>query len=60
MQRVAGTTGAPDEILYGVVADIANARLWGVGYGVPDTARDFMAIEFGLPDTMFRNGFESP
>jgi uncharacterized delta-60 repeat protein len=60
MQRVAGTTGAPDEILYGVVADIANARLWGVGYGVPDTARDFMAVEFGLPDTMFRNGFESP
>ena len=60
MQRVAGTTGAPDEILYGVVADIANARLWGVGYGTPDTTRDFMAVEFGLPDTMFRNGFESP
>jgi uncharacterized delta-60 repeat protein len=60
MQRVAGTTGAPDEILYGVVTDIANARLWGVGYGVPDTTRDFMAVEFGLPDTMFRNGFESP
>jgi uncharacterized delta-60 repeat protein len=60
MQRLAGTTGAPDEILYGVVADIANARLWGVGYGTPDTTRDFMAVEFGLPDTMFRNGFESP
>ena len=60
MQRASGVTGAPDEILYGVATDIANARLWGVGYGTPDTTRDFMAVEFGLPDTMFRNGFELP
>lgn len=26
----------------------------------PGTNQDFLAIEFGLPDTIFRNGFETP
>jgi hypothetical protein len=26
----------------------------------PGTHQDFLAIEFGLPDTIFRNAFETP
>jgi uncharacterized delta-60 repeat protein len=58
MQRVTGFSIPPDEILYGVSVDLVNGRLWGVGYGTPNTDRDFMAVEFGLPDTVFRDSFE--
>jgi uncharacterized delta-60 repeat protein len=58
MQRVSGVTGAPDETLYGATVDLVNGRLWAVGYGTPSTDRDFLVVEFGLPDTVFRDGFE--
>jgi uncharacterized delta-60 repeat protein len=60
MQRVTGFTTPPDEGLNGAAVDLVNGRLWGFGYGTPDTDRDFTVVEFGLPDTIFRGGFESP
>lgn len=60
MQRVTGSTGAPDEIFRGVSTDLANGRLWAFGYGTPSTTADFLAVEIGLPDTLFRGGFDSP
>lgn len=58
MQRVTGVTGAPDEIIYGVQTDLEGGRMWALGYGTPSTTADFLAVEIGLPDTVFRGGFE--
>ena len=58
MQRVSGFTGAPDETVYAVQSDLAGGRMWAVGYGTPSTTADFLAVEIGLPDTVFRGGFE--
>jgi uncharacterized delta-60 repeat protein len=46
---------------YGLASDISGARFWAVGttYGSPSTAQDFVAVEFGLPDTIFRHGFDT-
>ena len=52
--------GPPDEVLYGTVVDLVNGRLWGFGYGTPGAHHDFMAVEFGLHDTIFRDDFETP
>jgi uncharacterized delta-60 repeat protein len=60
MQAVAGASGPPDEVLNGTVVDLVNGRLWGFGYGTPGAHHDFMAVEFGLPDTIFRDGVETP
>jgi uncharacterized delta-60 repeat protein len=50
-----------DDIIYGLGSDIDGARFWAVGTAAPSTtAQDFLAIEFGLNDTIFRNGFEAP
>ena len=56
------TLSTLDDIVYGLASDIGGARFWAVGTAAsasvnPD--QDFLAIEFGLPDTIFRNGFES-
>ncbi len=56
------TLSALDDIVYGLVSDIGGARFWAVGTSAsaglnPD--QDFLAVEFGLPDTIFRNGFET-
>ena len=48
-----------DDIAYGLTADISGARLWAVGTAEPTTNQDFLAVEFGLPDTIYRNGFEN-
>jgi hypothetical protein len=48
-----------DDIAYGLAADSRGARLWAVGPAVPTTNQDFLAVEFGLPDTIYRSGFEN-
>jgi uncharacterized delta-60 repeat protein len=51
-----------DDVAFGVVSDITGARLWAVGTanGGLSTAQDFFAIQFGLPDTIFRDGYDIP
>jgi uncharacterized delta-60 repeat protein len=50
-----------DDVAYSLVSDIAGERFWAVGTAAPGTtAQDFLAIEFGLPDTIFRDSYESP
>lgn len=50
-----------DDIVYGLASDIGGERFWAVGTAAPgNTAQDFLAVEFGLPDTIFRDGFEMP
>lgn len=50
-----------DDIIYGLASDISGERFWAVGTAAPGaTAQDFLAIEFGLNDTIFRDGFEVP
>jgi len=50
-----------DDIAYGLVSDIGGTRLWAVGTAAPgmNPNQDFLAVEFGLPDTIFRHGFET-
>ena len=48
-----------DDVVYGLTTDIGGARFWAVGTAQPTTNQDFLAVEFGLPDTIFRNGFEN-
>jgi uncharacterized delta-60 repeat protein len=50
-----------NDTVYGLANDISGARLWAVGtaYGSLTTAQDFLAVEFGLPDTIFRHDFET-
>ena len=56
MVHVSGSDSA-----YGLASDLSGARFWAVGtaQGSQTTGPDFLAIEFGLPDTIFRNGFEN-
>ncbi|MEO7431736.1 MAG: hypothetical protein ABIR62_06875 [Dokdonella sp.] len=50
---------AVDDIAYGLVSDLDGAHFWAVGTAAPGaTAQDFLAIEFGLPDTIFRDSYE--
>ncbi len=52
---------AGNDTIYGLVSDISGARFWAVGtaYGSLTTAQDFLAVEFGLPDTIFRYEFDT-
>lgn len=58
-KRMVDVSGS--DIAYGLASDLSGARFWAVGtaYGSQTTTQDFLAIEFGLPDTIFRNGFEN-
>ena len=49
------------DVVYGLATDLSGARFWAVGtaYGTQTTAQDFLSIQFGLPDTIFRHGFET-
>ncbi|MBN8481498.1 MAG: hypothetical protein J0L88_07920, partial [Xanthomonadales bacterium] len=43
-----------------LATDLVHARLWVAGTADPDlTGDDLMAIEFGLPDTLLRTGFDA-
>ena len=48
-----------DDIVYGLVNDVDGERFWAVGTTEPTTSQDFLAVEFGLPDTIFRHGFDT-
>ena len=48
-----------DDIIYGMVNDIDGEHFWAVGTAATTTNQDFLAIEFGLPDTIFRHGFDT-
>jgi uncharacterized delta-60 repeat protein len=56
---VSVSLGDRTAIGYAVVADFVHPRLWVVGSGDrgPD-GEDLMAVEFGLPDTLLRDGFD--
>jgi uncharacterized delta-60 repeat protein len=51
-----------DDVVYGLVSDIGGARFWAVGTRAANVPpdQDFLAVEFGLPDTIFRYDFEIP
>lgn len=48
-----------DDIIYGMVNDIDGEHFWAVGTAAPLGNQDFLAVEFGLPDTIFRHGFDT-
>jgi len=48
-----------DDIVYGLAADIGGQHFWAVGTASPDATQDFVAVEVGLPDTIFRHGFDT-
>jgi len=48
-----------DDVAYGLAVDLDGQHFWAVGTATPVSTADFMAIEFGLPDTIFRHGFDS-
>ena len=51
--------GGMTAVGYSIVADFVRPRLWVVGSGDPAlSGEDLMAIEFGLPDTLLRDGFQ--
>lgn len=49
---------AVDDIVFGLGNDIAGAHFWAVGTASPINNQDFLAVEFGLNDTIFRDGFD--
>lgn len=52
--------GGLDATAHALATDLGLSRFWVVGTGDPAmTNGDLMAIEFGLPDTLFRHGFDS-
>jgi len=55
---VSATSNA-DDVAYGLANDMDGEHFWAVGTASPGTNGDFLAIEFGLPDTIFRHGFDS-
>jgi uncharacterized delta-60 repeat protein len=47
------------DTVYALVDDIDGEHFWAVGSAATTTNEDFMAVEFGLNDTIFRHGFDS-
>ncbi|HEY6985486.1 MAG TPA: hypothetical protein VH375_05355 [Rhodanobacteraceae bacterium] len=47
------------DTVYGLVKDIDGEHFWAVGTAEPTTNQDFLAVEFGLDDTIFRHGFDT-
>jgi hypothetical protein len=47
-------------VIYGLATDIGGAHFWAGGTAAPNGVdQDFLVVEFGLPDTIFRHGFET-
>jgi uncharacterized delta-60 repeat protein len=44
--------------VYALANDIDGEHFWAIGTAAPGTNEDFMAVEFGLNDTIFRHGFD--
>jgi uncharacterized delta-60 repeat protein len=53
------TSTTAEDIAYGLATDIEGEHLWAVGTATPLTNVDFVAVEIGLPDTLFRHGFDT-
>ena len=51
-------TSTVDDVAYGLANDIDGQHFWAVGIATPGSNGDFLAIELGLPDTIFRHGFD--
>ena len=47
------------DTVYALVQDIDGEHFWAVGTAEPTTTQDFLAVEFGLDDTIFRHGFDT-
>jgi uncharacterized delta-60 repeat protein len=61
-KRIVDVSSFSDSV-FGLASDINGSRFWAVGTASrSNTAQnqDFVAAEFGLPDTIFRDGFEIP
>ena len=48
-----------NDAVYALANDIDGEHFWAVGTAAPSTTEDFMAVEFGLDDTIFRHGFDT-
>ena len=50
-----------EDTAYALVSDLSGERFWAVGTAAAGLSpnQDFLAIDFGLPDTIFRHGFET-
>jgi len=48
-----------DDIAYGLAPDLDGQHFWVVGTAAPGSTQDFAAVELGLPDTIFRHGFDT-
>ena len=58
MLDVSAVSTAQD-IVYALVNDIDGEHFWAIGTAEPTTNQDFLAVEFGLNDTIFRHGFDT-
>lgn len=47
------------DVVYALVNDIDGEHFWAIGTAEPTTNQDFLAVEFGLNDTIFRHGFDT-
>jgi uncharacterized delta-60 repeat protein len=48
-----------EDTIYAMVNDIDGEHFWALGTAAPFGNQDFLAVEFGLPDTIFRHGFDT-
>jgi uncharacterized delta-60 repeat protein len=58
MLDVSGVSSAQDTV-YALANDIDGEHFWAIGTAEPTTSQDFLAVEFGLDDTIFRHGFDT-
>ena len=47
------------DTIYGLAQDIDGEHFWATGNAAVTTNQDFLAVEFGLDDTIFRHGFDT-
>jgi len=48
-----------DDIVFGLASDISGPWAVGTAAAGVNPNQDFVALEFGLPDTIFRHGFDA-
>lgn len=52
------TASTSNDAVYALANDIGGEHFWAIGTAAPGSNEDFMAVEFGLNDTIFRHGFD--
>ena len=55
--NVSGDSTSNDAV-YALAPDVDGEHFRAIGTAAPTTTGDFMAVEFGLNDTIFRHGFD--